>query len=114
MVFVGTVLVIVFVLAILLAFAFGFLNVTKREKFNPDYYIMFLLGLCWFVLGIIFSSYFVTILGIVLLVTGIFKRKEWSQEVRSLKINNWKEIILWAFILVCTSILVGVVFYFLN
>jgi len=43
-------IMLIFFLAVLLAFAFGILNMTRREKFNPDYYVMFIIGICWLML----------------------------------------------------------------
>ena len=72
-------IMLIFFLAVLLAFAFGILNMTRREKFNPDYYVMFIIGICWLMLGIIFQYNFVIIVGICLSLFGIIKKQEWKQ-----------------------------------
>jgi len=76
-------LMIVFLVAMMLVLAFGFLNY-KIKKRTFDFYMMFLIGIIWAVLGFIFKIWFLVIIGVCFFLAGFIKRSQWTTSLEDL------------------------------
>lgn len=67
------------VLIILGIIAFFVLK-SKKKKFQPDYYTLFILGLVFFVIGIAAEIPVMWILGIIFFILGITNKDKWKRK----------------------------------
>jgi len=72
-------LIIIFIISIVLALAFAYLNY-KHKRGSIDYYVMFIVGIAWVILGIIFKIAILTIVGGFFTVIGYIKKSQWEQD----------------------------------
>lgn len=76
----------------MLAVAFGFLNYKiKRKTF--DFYMMFLVGIAWVVLGFLFKMWFLIVIGFLFFIIGVLKRREWGDDLSTLGRAQREEIL---------------------
>lgn len=58
----------------------------EQPSAEPDYRVFFIIGICWFPLGVVFMStdnpagYVFFVLGLVYLVIGLANRDKWKKE----------------------------------
>jgi Ca2+/Na+ antiporter len=84
-------LMIIFLIALMLSVAFGFLHYKiKRKTF--DFYMMFLIGIVWVVLGFLFKIWFLTIIGAVFFLIGLLKRSQWDEDLENINRAHREEI----------------------
>lgn len=86
-------LLIVFIVSIIMAIAFGFLNYKYKHRII-DYYIMFLIGVGWTILGLIFLLPVVILFGGSFAVLGYLKRKDWDEDLTGIGKANRDELLL--------------------
>jgi len=86
-------LAIIFVVAIVLALAFAILN-KKYKKRWIDYYVMFLIGVGWTILGLLFKLWLLVSIGGFFAILGYAKRKKWDEDLTGLGKANREEILL--------------------
>jgi hypothetical protein len=86
-------LLIIFTVALVLAFAFALLNKKYKRRWI-DYYVMFLIGVGWTILGLLFKLWFLVLIGGFLAVLGYVKRKEWDDDLIGVGKANKQEILL--------------------
>lgn len=73
------ILFIIFSVSAILSMAFGFLNYRYRRKVL-DYYVMFIIGIGWTLLGFAFKMNIVILFGITFSLIGYFKKDKWDSE----------------------------------
>lgn len=76
-------LLIIFIISIVLALAFAYLNY-KHKRGSIDYYVMFIVGIAWTVLGIVFKIILLTITGGIFTIIGYIKKNQWE--------NDWSKL----------------------
>ncbi len=86
-------LLIIFIVAIVLALVFAILN-KKYKKRWIDYYVMFIIGVGWTLLGLLFKLWFLVLIGGVFSILGYVKRKEWDDDLIGVGKANRDEIML--------------------
>ena len=86
-------LTIIFVVSIVLALAFGYLNYRYKRR-TIDYYVMFIVGIAWTVLGIVFKITFLMIVGAIFSLWGYIKRDEWEEDLSKFRKANREELYL--------------------
>lgn len=86
-------LLIIFLVAVVLAFAFAVLNKKYKRRWI-DYYVMFIIGVGWTILGLLFKLWFLAILGGIFAVWGYIKRKDWDDDLVGVGKANKNEILL--------------------
>ncbi len=76
--------IVIAILVILLLVA----AIIMRHRYNrkPNYKAFFIIGLTWIPLGIATGNNVFPIAGLVMMIVGISKRKEWRDE------SNWKDL----------------------
>lgn len=84
-------LLIIFLVALILAVSFGFLNYKIQGKVL-DFYMMFLMGIVWVILGFLFKIWFLVFLGILFFAIGLYKRSEWPTNLEGLNRAHKEEI----------------------
>ena len=59
-----------------------------RKKYNikPNYRVLFIIGITWIPLGIATKNIAFSAAGIVMMIVGLTKKKEWDQE------QSWKDL----------------------
>jgi len=72
------------VVLIVLGIIAFFVLKSKKKKFQLDYYTLFVLGLVFFVLGIIMENPVMWVLGIIFFILGITNRDKWKKR------ETWK------------------------
>ncbi len=86
-------LIIIFIVAIVLALAFAILN-KKYKKRWIDYYVMFLIGVGWTILGLLFKLWLLVFVGGFFAVLGYVQRKKWDEDLTGLGKANRDEMLL--------------------
>lgn len=86
-------LFLIFAVSLVMAIAFGFLNYKYKRRII-DYYIMFLIGVGWTILGLLFRVAMVITLGGGFAVIGYIKRKAWDEDLTGIRKANRVEIAL--------------------
>jgi uncharacterized membrane protein len=86
-------LIIIFIVAIVLALAFALLN-KKYKKRWIDYYVMFLIGVGWTILGLLFKIWLLVAIGGFFAILGYVRRKQWDDDLTGLGKANKEEILL--------------------
>jgi hypothetical protein len=74
-------LFIIFIISLMLSISFGFLNYKINRK-TFDFYMMFLIGIAWMVLGFIFKIWFLVLIGAFFLFISITEKSQWKDSVR--------------------------------
>ncbi len=77
-------IIVMIIILILLALGIFF---TKKSKAKVDYYTMFVIGLIWLVIGIIFDNKALWIPGLALFIAGLINRDNWRK-----KRKKWKDL----------------------
>lgn len=102
--------------------AFGFLNYRYKKRLI-DYYVMFLMGVGWTILGLLFKLWVLVLMGGSFGIWGFVKRKDWDEDLTGIRKANKDELLLlreqtdsleFAFTLLIflgIAILVGVIIY---
>jgi len=52
---------------------------TKKNKKPTDYYVLFIIGLIWLIVGIPLDNYPLFIIGLVLMAIGAVNRDKWDK-----------------------------------
>jgi ABC-type dipeptide/oligopeptide/nickel transport system permease component len=86
-------LLVVFVVSLFMAVAFGFLNYKYKHRLI-DYYIMFLIGVGWTILGLLFMLPVIIVFGGSFAILGYVKRKDWDEDLTGIRKANRDEIML--------------------
>lgn len=86
-------LLVIFAVAVVLAFAFALLNKKYKRRWI-DYYVMFLIGVGWTILGLLFKLWLLVAIGGFFAVFGYVKRKEWDDDLTGVGKANKQEILL--------------------
>lgn len=86
-------LFVIFIVSFLMAVAFGFLNY-KYKKRVIDYYVMFLIGIGWTILSLLFKILSLGIMGAAFAILGYLKRKEWDEDLTGMRKANRDELTL--------------------
>jgi ABC-type dipeptide/oligopeptide/nickel transport system permease component len=86
-------LLIIFAVSIIMAIAFGFLNYKYKKRFI-DYYVMFLIGVGWTILGLLFKILSLGIMGVGFAILGYVKRKDWDEDLTGMRKANRDELTL--------------------
>lgn len=107
-------LAIIFLLALILSGTFFLLNKKKREQTKLDYYAMFIIGVAWVVLGVLFLEAFIFAIGIIFAIWGLSRKSSWKKELASWKKEKRNELLIWALILMCVFVLLGIILYSLK
>ena len=84
------------IVAVLIALAIVFIYWARKGKINTDevdYKTYFIIGMCWFPLGIAMDNAVFWIMGLVFLGIGLMNRKKWGKKVKltkkQMKIRSW-------------------------
>lgn len=83
---------IVFFISVALSIAFAYLNYRYKRR-SIDYYMMFIIGIAWTILGLVFELTFLVIAGGFFTIWGYIKRNEWDEDLTKLKNVHRNEII---------------------
>lgn len=86
-------LLIIFAISVIMAIAFGFLNYKYKKRFI-DYYVMFLIGIGWTILGLLFKIVSLGIMGAGFAILGYVKRKDWDEDLTGMRKANREELTL--------------------
>jgi len=86
-------LLIIFAVSVIMAIAFGFLNYKYKKRFI-DYYVMFLIGIGWTILGLLFKILSLGIMGACFAILGYVKRKDWDDDLTGMRKANREELTL--------------------
>lgn len=86
-------LLVVFVVSLFMAVAFGFLNYKYKHRLI-DYYIMFLIGVGSTILGLLFMLPVIIVFGGSFAILGYVKRKDWDEDLTGIRKANRDEIML--------------------
>ncbi len=76
-----------------MAIAFGFLNYKYKHRLI-DYYIMFLIGVGWTILGLLFLIPAIIVFGGSFAIIGYLKRRDWDEDLTGIGKANKDELIL--------------------
>ncbi len=86
-------LFIIFIVSLIMAIAFGFLNYKYKHRLI-DYYIMFLIGVGWTILGLLFLIPTIIVFGGSFAILGYWKRKDWDEDLTGIGKANKDELLL--------------------
>ena len=86
-------LLVIFVVSLFMAVAFGFLNY-KYKRRVIDYYVMFLIGIGWTILGLLFMVPVIILFGGSFAIWGYAKRKDWDEDLIGVRPAHRKELML--------------------
>jgi len=75
---------IIFAVALVLAIAFSYLNHKYKRRWI-DYYVMFLTGIGWIVLGLLYQAVVLVVIGIGFSILGYYNRDYWDEDLKKLK-----------------------------
>jgi len=107
----------IFSILILLILGIVLIFVYKKGEINsPDHYTLFIIGVVWFPLGIVFNNPVLWILGLVFLTAGLLNKKKWKKNRKKWEDLDKKEkrIKIVLIIFLGILILLGLFFYFLH
>jgi hypothetical protein len=54
--------------------------INRRYNRRPNYKVLFIIGITWIPLGIAIGNYVFSAAGLVMMIAGLAKRKEWREE----------------------------------
>lgn len=81
---------------------------------GPDYRVFFILGVCWFPVGISTHNRVFLILGLVFLLVGLINRGKWGREKKWMELSpaekKWKISLK---VILAVILLAGVIFMFI-
>lgn len=103
------------VVLIVLGIIAFFVLKSKKKKFQPDYYTLFVLGLVFFVIGIISEIPVMWILGIVFFILGIVNKDKWKRR-KTWETMNKKQKKLSVILMIVLGVLVlgGIIVFLLT
>lgn len=90
--------------------------INRKDKVTPtDYYTLFILGLVWFILGLITKNIPLISLGLIFIAFGWMKQDKWKKNRFDPNKLNKKERKIWVMtiIILCVLIIIGFVLYIL-
>ena len=109
------ILISVLVLFALVLIAFIVLFLKRKKKIPPDYYALFVMGIIWLPMGVVFENYAFTAMGLVFMAIGLINKDKWKKNRRSwAKMSKEERILMVAiFIILILLALASVVVFFL-
>jgi len=103
--------VLMIIFGVIVAYLF---SKNKKGQRKPDYYAFFIMGLVWFIAGIIMKNIPLWIIGLLFLLIGLFNHKYWRQNEFKWKdlSNKEKKLRIWIFIWLLIILIAGLLFVF--
>ncbi|MBW3022651.1 hypothetical protein KY308_00925 [Candidatus Woesearchaeota archaeon] len=93
--------------AVLLAlFLVVFIFLRRKKKRPVDYFNLFLIGIIWLPMGVVFDNYFFTLVGVIFMAIGLVNYKKWKKNHLRYKDLTKEEQKLRMIILIILGILV--------
>ena len=110
--FIGITIAVLTVLVIVL---FYLMKQNKGKNPEPDYYVFFILGICWIPIGISLDNYAFSIMGLAFMAIGLANKDKWKQNHRTWKQLDSKQqkLKLALITLLGALVLAGLIAYFL-
>ena len=107
------------ILAILILFGLAIAIIAtiikKKENRKPNYKAFFIIGITWIPIGIATQNYVFTFVGLVFIILGITKKKEWKNQPKWEELSPAEKKVKIALIIFLTLILIsGIIFYFIT
>ena len=88
--------------------------IKRKENRKPNYKAFFIVGITWVPLGIATQNYVFIFVGLVLLILGLTKKKEWKNQPKWEELSQAEKKIKIALkIFLALILILGVVVYFL-
>lgn len=112
-----TIQIIILGILILIGLVIAFIAtfIKRKENRKPNYKAFFIVGITWVPLGIATQNYVFIFVGLVLLILGLTKKKEWKNQPKWEELSQAEKKIKIALILFLLVILIlGVVFFFIT
>lgn len=73
------------------------LKISKKEKYRPDYYAFFIMGIIWFPIGLVINNTVFWVLGLILAILGLSNRNKWKKhKTKWSKVDKESKILLLA------------------
>lgn len=90
---------------------FGFMFLFRKNTHTINYYNLFIIGIIWMIIGIPTKNSALSIVGIVLVITGLVHRKDWKKNKKNWKYMNKKEkkFYIWILIILLLIFIMGIV-----
>jgi uncharacterized membrane protein len=104
--------VLMIIFGVIVAYLFSKNKSGQRE---PDYYAFFIMGLIWFIAGLIVNNTPLWIIGLLFLLIGLFNHKKWRQNEFKWKdlSRREKRLRIWIFAFLLIILVGGLLFVFL-
>ncbi|MBU0894201.1 MAG: hypothetical protein KKF48_03630 [Nanoarchaeota archaeon] len=101
---------------IVLGVAFAVINFKRKKKTPVDYYALFVMGIIWLVLGILFDMAVFWILGLVFAIFGILNKAKWKKNRRTWKDMDKfeKKVVITIIIILLILVVIGALFFILR
>lgn len=95
---------------------FLFIAFSEKKKKEPDYYILFIMGIVWLIVGIPLNNYILFTLGFIYSIVGLIHKDKWKKGVKtweklSKKEKRYRIVVILAIVIV---IILGMIFYFFG
>jgi ABC-type sugar transport system permease subunit len=106
------IVVVMIIFGVIIAYLF---SRNKKGQKTPDYYAFFIMGLIWFIAGLIFRNSPLGITGAIFILLALFNIKEWKQnEVKWHQLSKFeKRLRIWVLISLIIILIVAFVALFL-
>jgi len=109
----STLWMLIAIAVLLILFGSIFLFLKKKEKRKVDYYSIFLVGIIWVVMGIPLKNYFLSSIGVILLIIGLRHRNKWERNKRKWENLENREKKWIIFLMILLSLLILAILAFL-
>ncbi|MBU2638955.1 MAG: hypothetical protein KJ955_08330 [Nanoarchaeota archaeon] len=85
--------------------------IRKKQKFGPDYYAFFIMGIIWLAFGIPSKNFALVGMGFVFAIWGIAHKKEWKKNHKSWSqlTETEKKFKMWTLIVLSILVVAGLV-----
>ena len=109
-------LIIISVITLILGISAVFLSIFKKKKKVLDFYAVFIIGFVWLITGIPIQNYILSLIGLIFFVLGLYHKDDWDINKTTWSNLGLKEKIM-KITLIGTLIIIlisGIIIYFLN
>ena len=96
---------------------FSFMFLFRKSKHTINYHNLLIIGVVWLIIGIPTKNYVLSIIGIIIIITGLVHRKDWKKDKKRWKDmnKNEKKIFIIFIVALLLGFVIGIsIYYFLG
>ncbi len=107
---------IISILVVLILVVLAVIYFSRKSKLPPDYYSLFMMGLVWMPIGVVFDNYALTAMGVIFMIIGLVHKDKWKENRRDWKNmpDERRKLMIVVMVLLGVLVFAGLLLFFLR